>query len=51
MLCASRPDIVSSLNIEHSAITVRRGTAQIESSDFKMEKEYLNRGKRFNPVM
>jgi SAM-dependent methyltransferase len=51
MLCASRPDIVSSLNIEYSAITVRRGTAQIDSSAFKLEKEYLNRGKKFEAKM
>lgn len=25
MLCASRPDLVASLQVEHSVITVRRG--------------------------
>jgi SAM-dependent methyltransferase len=51
MLCASRPDVVSSLKIEHSVITVRRGTAQLESTGFELEKEYLNRGMKFNPIM
>jgi predicted O-methyltransferase YrrM len=51
MLCASRPDLVASLQIEQSVIAVRRGSAKFEPGDFKLEQKYLNRGKKFKPIM
>ncbi len=51
MLCASRPDLVESLHIEHSLITVRRGSAKFEAGDFTLDRECLNRGKKFIPIM
>ena len=51
MLSASVPDLVASLQVEHSVITVRRGSAQFDQGQFKLEQKYLNRGNKFNPVM
>ncbi|OBQ19849.1 MAG: hypothetical protein AN486_08255 [Anabaena sp. AL93] len=51
MLCASRPDLVASLQVEHSVITVRRGNAQFEAEEFKLEQQYLNRGNKFEPII
>jgi SAM-dependent methyltransferase len=51
MLCASRPDLVASLQIEHSVITIRRGSGKFEEEEFKLEQKYLNRGKKFKAIM
>jgi predicted O-methyltransferase YrrM len=51
MLCASRPDLLESVHIEHSMIVIRRGNGVFEGGDFKLERLYLNRGKKFKAIM
>ena len=48
MLCASRPDLVASVQVESAVIKVRRGGATCANT-FKLDRERLNRGKRFVP--
>lgn len=51
MLCASRPDLVASVQIEPAVIKVRRGDAVFNNGTFKLDNECLNRGKPFIPIM
>jgi predicted O-methyltransferase YrrM len=51
MLCASRPDIVASLEIQQSVIRVIRGSARLGLGKLQLDKECLNRGRAFAPVM
>jgi hypothetical protein len=48
MLCASRPDLVASVQVESAVIKVRRGGSTCADT-FKLDRECLNRGKRFVP--
>lgn len=50
MLAASRPDIVSHVEVEPSIFRVTRGCGEIEPG-FSLGDFYLNRGKPFVPVM
>jgi hypothetical protein len=51
MLCASRPDIVTSLSIiTHSAV-LRRGPASIEPGTFDIGEHYLCRDRWFKPAL
>jgi predicted O-methyltransferase YrrM len=51
MLCASRPDIVAGMEIQQSVIKVIRGPAKIGLGNLQLDKECLNRGRVFAPVM
>ena len=51
MLCASRPDLLESVHIEHSMIVIKRGSEIFEGGEFKLERLYLNRGKKFKAIM
>ena len=50
MLAASRPDIVSHVEVEPSLFRVTRGGGEVEPG-FSLGDFYLNRGKPFVPVM
>ncbi|HMS27518.1 MAG TPA: TylF/MycF/NovP-related O-methyltransferase [Burkholderiaceae bacterium] len=47
MLAASRRDLITSIVIEHSLITVTKGPGVIESGVFNISDHYLLRGKSF----
>jgi len=47
MLAASRPDFISDILVEHSTITVRKGTGDLPMGDFDISEHYLLRGKEF----
>ena len=48
MLAASRPDFISDISVEHSTITVRKGTGDLPKGDFDISEHYLLRGKGFD---
>jgi hypothetical protein len=47
MLAASRRDLIESITVEHSIITITRGSGKIEGDDFNISDHYLMRGKAF----
>jgi SAM-dependent methyltransferase len=47
MLAASRRDLIESITVEHSVITVTKGTGAIEDGKFNIGDHYLMRGKAF----
>ena len=51
MLSASRPDLVSRLEVQHSVIKVTRGPAPMGLGELRLDKECLNRGREFSPWM
>jgi SAM-dependent methyltransferase len=51
MLCASRPDIVSSVSITPNSAVLRRGPAAIEPQGFDIGNHYLCRDRWFKPAL
>ena len=47
MLAASRRDLIASISVEHSLITITKGLGEIESGNFNIADHYLLRGKSF----
>jgi SAM-dependent methyltransferase len=51
MLCASRPDIVASFEVQPYLVKVFRGPARLGTGELRLNKECLNRGKAFVPAL
>lgn len=51
MLCASRPDLVATVEVHPSLIKLRRGPARIKQGTLQLDSACLNRGKQFTPYM
>jgi len=51
MVCASRPDLVSSVNVTPSSFVIRKGSANIAPGRFDLGEHYLCRGRWYTPVL
>jgi hypothetical protein len=51
MLCASRPDIVSSIFVTENTVVLRRGDAALAPGTFDIGRHYLCRDRWFKPIM
>ena len=51
MLCASRPDMISSVHVTASTFVIRKGSARIARGKFDLGEHYLCRGRWFKPVL
>jgi len=51
MLCGSRPDLVQSIDLDRTIITVTRGAGAAPAEPFDMSDHYLLRGRRFEPPL
>jgi hypothetical protein len=47
MLCASRSDLVESVDVTSGLIVVRRGPGKISETDFELSTTYLTAGRTF----
>jgi hypothetical protein len=47
MLCASRPDLVESVNVTPGLVVIRRGSDEISETDFELSSTYLTAGRAF----
>jgi hypothetical protein len=51
MLAASRPDLIESIEVVCSVITVKKGQGTFPAGDFDIGNHYLLRGKKFEPIL